>query len=135
MPMRSHMLLPVVLLSFSVLAHVAEPRSEGPSGGPPAIRVANKASGKITLLEWNQAQGVTLAGCVPDAQVVSMTLCVRNCTGKEEALTVNGARFSPVMKRMVENLPTGTAFTVSVEVRDQAKKMWEVPKASFIISR
>ena len=101
-------------------------------GGPPSVRIADRATGEITRGEWATAAGVTLAGCVPDPQVVSLVVCIKDCTGKDERLSCKGATFLPTMKTMVANLPIGTPFTVTVKVVDGKGKEWPVSPGNFV---
>lgn len=78
---------------------------------------------------------VKLAGCVSDARVTSMTLCIHDCKGKQAALITVSGTFSKEMKSMIAELPDATPFTVKVEVKDGSGKSWEVPDAAFTIVR
>lgn len=104
-------------------------------GGPPSVRLAEKAKGNVTRAEWTAAAAVKLAGCVTDARVTSMTLCINDCKRNQAALTTANGTFSKEMKSMIANLPNGTPFTVKVEVKDGSGKFWEVPDAAFTIVR
>ncbi len=112
----------------------ASPVSGSP-GGPPSIRIAEKAKGNITRAEWTGAAVVKLAGCVADARVTSMTVCINDCKGKQAALSTTSGTFSKEMKTMITNLPDGTPFTIKVEVKDGSGKKWEVPDAVFTLVR
>lgn len=104
-------------------------------GGPPSIRIAEKSKGDITRAEWTAATAVKLAGCVPDARVTSLTVCINDCQGRGSALTTPSGNFTREMKGMVANLPNGTAFTVKVQVKDGRGKSWPVPDAMFTLVR
>lgn len=127
--------LPALILAATVLFHapssapIAEPSA---AGGPPSIRLAKKAQGDITLAEWKNVHDVDLMGCVADARITSLTICIKDCTGKDAAETVNGAALTKEMHTMVRNLPPGTPFTVKVNVVDGKGTAWKVPPATFV---
>jgi hypothetical protein len=100
-------------------------------GGPPSIRLAKKAKGDISLAEWNSVRDIDLVGCVPDARITVLTICIRDCKGKEAMVTADGPVLTPDMRTMVRNLPPGTDFTVKVEVKDAKGNFWKVPPATF----
>jgi hypothetical protein len=132
--------LPLYLLLCSALMHMppasrasAEGCTQPHPGGPPTIRIAGKAGGTISRAEWAAANAVTLMGCAPSAQVVSIQLCIRNCEQRLERLACNGANFMPTMKTAVANLPAGTTFIVEVVVVDAQQRTWEVAPARFTI--
>lgn len=101
-------------------------------GGPPRAQVCGKLTGDVTSAEWKTASEVKLIGCVASARITSLSLCIKNCEGKQEALTSSDGTFTPAMKKMIANLPAGTAFTVRVAVVDATGKKWEVPDAAFV---
>lgn len=135
-----HAALPLLLLLTAAPGHIASAPSPAADpttcplpGGPPSIRIAGKGSGTITRAEWASVRNVDLVGCVPDAQVVRVQLCIRNCAQRAERLATKGAGFLPTMKTAVADLPSGTAFTVEVEVVDGQRRTWEVAPARFTI--
>jgi hypothetical protein len=101
-------------------------------GGPPRAQVCGKLTGDVTSAEWKAASEVKLIGCVASARITSLSVCIKNCEGKQEALTATDGTFTPAMKKMIANLPAGTAFTVRVAVVDATGKKWEVPDAAFV---
>lgn len=101
-------------------------------GGPPAIRIAGKASGDITAAQWSKVNQVELVGCVPGARITTMNICIKDCTGKNAGLNAKDAKVTSSMVGMVKNLPPGTPFTISVTVVDEKGKAWEVPPAKFV---
>ena len=118
-----------------VTGSTATPLAETMPGGPPSIRIAEKPQGDITRAEWTATTAIKLAGCVADARVTGMTVCINNCTGKQEMLQSTSATLTPAMKSMITNLPDGTPFTVKVVVKDAAGKPWDVPEAAFKLVR
>lgn len=104
-----------------------------PIGGPPRISVANKDQGDITKAEWTAVKSVQLHGCVPDARITALTLCIRDCKGKDAALTNSSGTLTKEMQSMIANLPAGTSFTVKVTVKDSKDKVWEVPDATYTL--
>jgi hypothetical protein len=103
-----------------------------PVGGPPSIRLAGKAKGDITKAEWTALRSVDLVGCVPDAHITALTVCIKDCTGKDAAQKTNNGVITQEMRTMVLNLPAGTAFTVKVEVKDAKGKAWDVLPAHYV---
>lgn len=101
-------------------------------GGPPAIRVAGKASGDITAAQWKEITQVDLVGCVPHARITSLTVCLQDCKGKDALASGKDASLTAYQRQMIANLPAGTPFSVRVEVRDEQGKAWEVPEARFV---
>lgn len=101
-------------------------------GGPPAIRIAGKASGDITAAQWSTVKQVDLVGCVPGARIKTMNLCIKDCTGKNAGLNAKDALLTGSMKTMVSNLPAGTPFTISVTVMDEKGEPWDVPSGKFV---
>lgn len=101
-------------------------------GGPPAIRIAGKASGDITAAQWSTVKAVELVGCVPGARIVDLHICIKDCSGKDAGLRTKNAVPSEAMRSMVKNLPVGTPFTVSVKVNDERGKAWDVPSAKYM---
>ncbi|MFZ1688156.1 MAG: hypothetical protein WAU70_12075 [Flavobacteriales bacterium] len=101
-------------------------------GGPPRIQVCGKATGDVTLAQWKTTDEVKLVGCVPTARITSLSVCIKNCEAKQEALTGTNGTLTPAMKKMISNLPAGTTFTVRVAVVDETGKKWEVPDAAFV---
>ncbi|MBK9760273.1 MAG: hypothetical protein IPO90_09975 [Flavobacteriales bacterium] len=73
-------------------ATVFEPgvKMVAPVGGPPRIRLATKTAGVITKLEMVRDQGHRAQGCVPDARITSLTICIMDCTGKDATATGSG---------------------------------------------
>ncbi len=67
-----------------------------------------RSKGSITRTEWTIASAVKLAGCVADARVTGMTVCIKDNTGKDAMLTTASGTFSKEMKVMIANLPDGT---------------------------
>ena len=100
-------------------------------GGPPSIRLARKAKGEISAAEWKGVRDVDLAGCVPDARITQLTLCIKDCTAKDASLKTTSKVLTAEMRTMIQNLPPGTAFTVKVEGKDDSGKEWKVPAAEF----
>lgn len=103
-----------------------------PVGGPPRISVANKDKGDITKAEWASVKSVQLHGCVPDARITALTVCIRDRKGKDAALTNSSGTLTKEMQTMIANLPAGTSFTVKVTVKDGKDKEWEVPDATYV---
>ncbi len=101
-------------------------------GGPASIRIAGKAGGDITHAEWGTVEKVELVGCVPTAQVVELTICIKDCTGKNAGLSTKGDLLTSAMLSMVANLPPGTPFTITAKVIDANKKEWPVQPAQFV---
>ncbi|MEO8589769.1 MAG: hypothetical protein ABI432_10400 [Flavobacteriales bacterium] len=102
-----------------------------PVGGPPRISVANKDKGDINKAEWAAVKSVELHGCVPDARITALTLCIKDCKGTDAALSGTSGVITKEMRAMIANLPPGTLFTVKVTVRDGKDKVWAVPDASY----
>mgnify|MGYP003383124005 CR=1 FL=1 len=102
-----------------------------PVGGPPRIRLATKTAGDITKLEWSAIKAIELQGCVPDARITSLTICIMDCTGKDATATGSGGTISTAMRTMIANLPAGTPFTVKVVVMDAKGNVLEVPDANY----
>ncbi len=100
-------------------------------GGPPRISVANKDKGDITKAEWAAVTSIELHGCVPDARITTLTLCIKDCKSKEATSSSTSGVLTKEMRTMIANLPAGTPFTVKVTVRDSKEKAWEVPDAVF----
>jgi hypothetical protein len=103
-----------------------------PVGGPPAIRLAGKAKGDITKTEWATVKTVDLVGCVPDARITALTVCIKDCTGKNASLSGTDGSITADMRTMITNLPADTPFTVKVEVKDAKGKIWDVPSAHYV---
>ena len=101
-------------------------------GGDPRIQLCGKLTGDVAKAEWTTATEVKLIGCVTSARITSVTVCIKNCVGKQEALTSTNGTLTPAMKKMIANLPAGTLFTVRVSVVDDSGKKWEVPDADFV---
>lgn len=116
----------------TVLTNASPFRSVELPGGPPRAQVCGKLAGDVTAFDWKSATEVKLLGCVPSARIASLSLCIKNCEGKQEALTASDGTFTPAMKKMIANLPAGTAFSVRVTVVDATGKKWEVPDAAFV---
>lgn len=119
----------VVPLHGAVAAH---PAFVAPVGGSPRISVANKDKGDITKAEWAALESITLHGCVPDARITALTICIKDCKGKDASLSSPSGALTTEMRTMIANLPAGTPFTVKVTVRDGKDKAWEVPDAGFV---
>ncbi|HMC97703.1 MAG TPA: hypothetical protein VKG92_08625 [Flavobacteriales bacterium] len=103
-----------------------------PVGGPPRISLANKDKGDITKAEWAAVKSVELHGCVPDAHITALTLCIKDCGSKDASLSTTSGMLTKEMLSMIANLPAGTPFTVKVAVRDGKNKAWEVPDATYV---
>ncbi|MBK9175515.1 MAG: hypothetical protein IPM46_04095 [Flavobacteriales bacterium] len=101
-------------------------------GGPPSIRIAGKASGDITAAQWSVLKTVDLAGCVPDARIVSLTFCIKDCKGKDAMAGGENGMPTDYQRQMIRNLPPGTPFKVQVVVRDAKGKTYDVPEAHFV---
>ncbi len=101
-------------------------------GGPPRAQVCGKLTGDVTSAEWKTATEVKLIGCVTSARITGLTVCIKNCEGKHEALTSTNGTLTAAMRKMIANLPAGTTFTVRVAVVDATGKKWEVPDAAFV---
>ncbi len=101
-------------------------------GGPPRISLANKDKGDITKAEWAAVTSIELHGCVPDARITALTIRIKDCKGKDAALSSTSGVLTQEMRTMIANLPAGTSFTVKVTVRDGREKVWEVPDAVFV---
>lgn len=110
----------------------AHPAFVAPVGGPPRISVANKDKGDISKAEWATVASIELHGCVPDARITALTICIKDCKGKDAALSSTSGVLTNEMRTMIANLPAGTPFTVKVTVRDGKEKAWEVPDAVFV---
>lgn len=100
-------------------------------GGPPAIRIAGKGGGVLTLAHWTAVSSVDLVGCVPNARITSLHIRITDCQGKDAGYTTTNAFLTDAMKIMVRNLPPGMEFTVTVTVKDERGKNWEVQPATF----
>ncbi len=133
--MRTAMLLSSAVLIFSAFTATSYIGDLVLPGGPPSIRLAGISKGAITQVVWAKTTTVDLAGCVPDAQVTSLTVCILDCNRKADQLSTKGDRFTPAMKTMIANLPVGTPFTVKVNVVDGSGKTWKVPDAFFVTAR
>ena len=94
--------------------------------------LAGKSIGEINAAQWSSIKAVDLVGCVTGARIVSLTICIKDCKGKDAALNGTDATLSAAMRQMIANLPPGTPFTVKVAVKDAKGKAWEVPDASFV---
>ncbi|MBK8499461.1 MAG: hypothetical protein IPL52_11760 [Flavobacteriales bacterium] len=103
-----------------------------PVGGPPRISVADKDKGEITKAEWAALKSVELHGCVPDARITALTICIKDCTNKAAFASGTDGTITNAMRTMIANLPAGTAFTVKVTVKDAKGKVWEVPDAHYV---
>lgn len=114
---------PVTCIDASVLS---------PDGGPPRINLAEKSSGDITRAEWAALKTVELHGCVPDARITTLTICIKDCTNKAAFAMGTDATITSAMRTMIANLPAGTAFTVKATVKDATGKVWEVPEAKYV---
>lgn len=101
-------------------------------GGDPRIQLCGKLTGDVAKAEWTTATEVKLIGCVTSARITSLSVCIKDCKGKQEALTSTNGTLTVAMKKMISNLPAGTAFTVRVTVADATGKKWEVPDAAFV---
>lgn len=131
----SSILLAAALVSFSATpVHMPCTGSSAivaPVGGPPRINLAHKDKGDITKADWASIKAVELHGCVPDARITALTVCIKDCKGKDASLSNTSGEITKAMREMIANLPAGTPFTVKVTVRDPKNKAWEVPDASF----
>ena len=103
-----------------------------PVGGPPRISLAEKPSGDISKSEWAGATTIELNGCVPDAHITGLTICIKDCVNKNAFATGTDATITGAMKKMIANLPTGTPFSIKVSVVDAMGKVWEVPDAHYV---
>jgi len=135
-PMSFSFTLAIVLAYMQPsTAHVAERSTTATAtvvpGGPPAIRIAGKGGGDITLAQWTAVSNVDLVGCVADARITSLHICIKDCQGKDAGYTTTNAYLTEAMKTMVRNLPPGMEFTVTVTVVDERGKNWEVQPATF----
>lgn len=101
-------------------------------GGPPAIRIAGKGGGVLTLAQWTTVSSVDLVGCVPIERITSLEIRIKDCQGKDAGYTTTNAYLTDAMKTMVRNLPPGMEFTVTVTVKDERGKNWEVQPATFV---
>jgi hypothetical protein len=130
-----------LLLVWSTTVASVAPGSECPSsgmdavalvGGPPSIRIAGKASGDITHAEWGRTTTVDLAGCMPDARITSLDICIKDCNAKDYRLVTKSAELTSEMLTMVANLPPGTPFTVTVKVVDGKGNPVAVPAGKYV---
>jgi hypothetical protein len=101
-------------------------------GGPPSIRIAGKASGDITHAEWGTVDKVQLMGCMPDARITGLTLCIKDCQGRNAGLRSGDGQLTGAMLSMVANLPPGTPFTIKVVVVDGRGRSITVPDATYV---
>lgn len=101
-------------------------------GGDPRIQLCGRLSGDVFKAEWESTTEVKLVGCLPGAHITSLSLCIRNCEGKAEALTTANGKLTQAMKKMIANLPKGTLFVVRVAVTDDQGRAWQVPDAAFV---
>ncbi|MBL7940184.1 MAG: hypothetical protein JNL43_12550 [Flavobacteriales bacterium] len=101
-------------------------------GGPPRISLADKDKGDISKAEWAGVRSIDLHGCVPDARITSLTICIKDCTGKDASAKGPDAKITSEMRTMISNLPAGTPFSVNVKVVDAKGKDWPVPAATFV---
>ncbi|HRD54574.1 MAG TPA: hypothetical protein PKY96_18185 [Flavobacteriales bacterium] len=121
------------ILLASVLLTAPLPRAVVLSeGGPPSIRITGKPSGGITAADWRNVKTVDLAGCVPDARIVSLTFCIKDCKGKDAMAGGEAGVLTAYQHQMIRNLPPGTPFRVQVVVRDATGNAWDVPEAHFV---
>lgn len=129
------MLLAAALASFSAVPlhtpSIGACAAVAPVGGPPRISLADKDKGDITKVDWASVKTIELHGCVPDARITALTVCIKDCKGKDASLSNTSGEITKAMREMIANLPAGTPFTVKVTVRDSKDKAWEVPDASF----
>ena len=127
------LLLAAALMSTSFSAPVTclDANVLNPVGGPPRINLADKSSGDITRAEWSAIKTVGLHGCVPDARITALTICITDCTNKTAFANGSDATITSAMRTMIANLPAGTPFTVKVTVKDAKGKVWEVPAATY----
>lgn len=101
-------------------------------GGPPSIRIAGKGAGDITAAQWASVRQVDLVGCVPGARIVNLHVCIKDCQGKNAGYNTKSATLTEGMRNMVQDLPPGTSFTISVTVNDENGKAWDVPAAKYV---
>lgn len=101
-------------------------------GGPPAIRIANKAFGDITAAVWNSVRDVELVGCVHGAYITDLRIRIKDCSGKFAGYRTNSHVVSESMHTMVRNLPPDTPFYIIVVATDPKGTVWEVPPARFV---
>ena len=128
------LLLAAALLSTSFNAPVFNNDASvfAPIGGPPRISLAEKASGDISKSEWAGVTTIELHGCVPDARITALTICIKDCVNKNAFATSTDATITGAMKKMIANLPAGTPFSIEVSVVDAKGKVWEVPDAHYV---
>ena len=128
-------LLGVALLlnpAFSLEQALASTVLRVPDGGPPSVRLSGQAGGDINQAQWDKAARFQLMGCVAGAHVTELTLCIKDCKGKDASLRNADATITPAMRRMIANLPVGTQFTVRVVVKDAKGQTRDVPAARYI---
>lgn len=126
--------LAIISFAASVLLTTAEPStfSAAAPGGPPRIMLDGRSSGDITAAQWSALKVVGLHGCVPDARITALTICIKDCNGKDAAENASDGALSAAMRRMIASLPAGTPFVVRVTVKDAKGKTWDVPEARFV---
>lgn len=94
--------------------------------------LAGQSSGDITAAQWAALKSVDLHGCVPDARITALTVCIKDCKGKYATLSSTSGVITKAMRDMIKNLPAGSPFTVKVTVKDGKDKVWGVPDARFV---
>lgn len=127
------MLVKTLLFSALLLpCTAATPLPDTLPGGPPRISLAGKSAGAITKAELARHKTVDLVGCVASARITRLSICIKDCEGKNAGYTSKGAVLTTDMRTMLNNLPAGTSFTVRVTVVDDTGRAWDVPDAEFV---
>lgn len=126
--------LAIISFAASVLLTTAEPStfSAAAPGGPPRIMLDGRSSGDITAAQWSALKVVGLHGCVPDARITSLALCIKDCKAKDATATGVDGTLTPFMRKMIANLPPGTPFMIKAVVKDAKGMTWDVPEARFV---
>ena len=117
-------------LLFPITA--ATPMPDAVPGGPPRVSLAGKSDGGITKAELARHKTVDLVGCVPTARITKLSICIKDCEGKNAGYTSKSSVLTADMRTMLNDLPTGTPFTVRVTVVDDTGRDWDVPDAEFL---
>lgn len=124
-------LISLTLIASAATTPAARLCTASPVGGPPTLAVAGKTEGPINAAEWRGVERVALFGCMPDARIARLTLCVRGCTDGDKPLVGDGPQLTDAMRKAVTSLPKGTAFTITAQVVDGAGKPVKVPAARY----
>ena len=117
-------------LLFPITA--ATPMPDAVPGGPPRVSLAGKSDGGITKAELARHKTVDLVGCVPTARITKLSICIKDCEGKNAGYTSKSSVLTADMRTMLNDLPAGTPFTVRVTVVDDTGRDWDVPNAVFV---